>query len=68
MLKKVKYKLLELLAYHWDKYFDKERYSNLRTLDKALRNASKCTSAKKNGLIVYWEKQREEHIQRRKDV
>lgn len=68
MLKKVKYKLLELLAYHWDKYFDKERYSNLRTIDKALRNASKGTSAKKNGLRVYWEKQREEHIQRREDV
>ena len=50
MLKKVKYKLLELLAYHWDKYFDKERYSKLRTIDKALRNASKGTSAKKNGL------------------
>lgn len=68
MLKKVKYKLLELLAYHWDKYFDKERYSKLRTIDKALRNASKGTSAKKNGLGVYWEKQREGHILRRKDV
>lgn len=56
MLKKVKYKLLELLAYHWDKYFDKQRYSTLRTIDKALRNASKGTSAKKNGLRVYWGK------------
>lgn len=68
MLKKVKHKLLELLAYHWDKYFDKERYRTLKTIDKALRNASKGTSAKKNGLKVYWEKQREEHISRRKDV